>query len=154
MGQCYNHLSAMEREEISRSLALNHGCLEIARHIWTQCLERRAARFAEIGYGQSNIGPLLHHIARNAHCLSAGRQSKCRPHETRQPCQYVPTHLPRDDLRGTGRRGQIPSHAPISLRPLEVNVRRVPDHWEGTCSRCKPFARRWAPWSCALPDCC
>jgi IS30 family transposase len=33
--------------------------------------------------------------------------------------------------RGTDRRGQIPNRTPIAMRPLEVNTRLVPGHWEG-----------------------
>ena len=78
MGQCYNHLSAAEREEISRGLALGWSCRAIARglqrNVSTIC--REVSRHA--------VGPQLYRAA-PAH-RRAQRLAR-RPRRERKLCQ-------------------------------------------------------------------
>lgn len=183
MGQCYNHLSIMEREEISRGLAAGECMRAIARRLGRNassiCREisrnarrrasyrasvaqQRAQRCAHrarrqrklrwrwlaryvglrlmLGWSPEQIAARLRRDYPNDMCRRIS-------HETIYASIYI---IPRGHLRrlliaclrqhrkrrrpryrSAERRGQIPNRTPIGLRPLDVQTRRVPGHWEG-----------------------
>ena len=189
MGRCYSHLSSVEREEISRALALGREVRAIAR---------------QLGRSPSTVSRELHRNARRAHDYRAtvaqwraqrrariarrprrladawlrryvGRRlsqgwspqqiaarlrrdyprdvEKRISHETIYAAIYI---VPRGELRRTLigclrqhrkvrrrrhrsglKRGDIPNPTPIAARPMEVEARLVPGHWEGDILKCQ-----------------
>jgi transposase, IS30 family len=183
MGCCYNHLSAVEREEISRGLALGHSCRAIGRQLgrsassvsremrrngdrakryratiaqWhaqrRACRPRRTrklsqpwlARYVATGL---RAGWSPQQIAARLQRDYPGDMGKRICHETIYAGIYIIARgqlrrtlvgclrqhrkVRRARYRSSERRGQIPNRTPIWARPLEVEARLLPGHWEG-----------------------
>jgi transposase, IS30 family len=184
MGKCYNHLSSVEREEISLAVASGSGVQAIARQLGRDAstvsreLRRnadrptryratvaqwRAQRRARVArrprklvtdrWLRRYVGRRLQEgwspqqIAARLKRDYAGDMSKRISHETIYAAIYI---VPRGELRRTLigclrqqrkvrrpryrsglKRGDIPNPTPIAARPMEVEARLVPGHWEG-----------------------
>jgi transposase, IS30 family len=183
MGTNYSHLSAMEREEISRGLALGRSLRAIARQLGRDPSTVSRERYRNVDYGRSYRATvaqwraqrragvprrrrrlhdrwLRHYVGRRLGEGWSPQQIAARlrrdypldmekriSHETIYAAIYI---VPRGELRRTligclrqhrqvrrprrrsGRkRGDIPNLTPISERPIEVEARLVPGHWEG-----------------------
>lgn len=89
MGRYYSHLTAAEREEISRALALGHSCQPIARQVCrnTLSISREIKRNAQ--------GREQYHAATAQRCAQRHARHPCRAHKLRQPwlARYVQTAL-------------------------------------------------------------
>lgn len=183
MGRYYSHLSSMEREDISRGVALGWSLHAIARKI-ERCaatvsreLRRNAVRPSQYRatlaqwrterrlriprrprkltdrWLRRYVGRRLgegwspQQIAARLRRDYPADMSKRVSHETIYAAIYV---VPRGELRRTlisclrqhrkvrrrryrsgQKRGQIPNPTPIAERPVEVEARLVPGHWEG-----------------------
>lgn len=183
MGSCYSHLSSMEREEISRAVALGWSLHSIARQIERSAAtvsrelrrnaERpsryramvaqwRAERRARIARRPRKLTDrwLRRYVGRRLREGWSPQQIAARlrrdypqdmrkriSHETIYAAIYI---VPRGELRRTligclrqhrkirrrryrsgEKRGQIANPTPIAERPVEVEARLVPGHWEG-----------------------
>lgn len=183
MGKCYSHLSSMEREEISRGVALGWSLHSIGRQIersaatvsrelrrnaehpsryWATVAQWRAQRRARIARRRRKLTDcwLRRYVGRRlgqgwSPQQIAARLRRDYPedmgkricHETIYAAIYI---VPRGELRRTlisclrqhrkvrrrryrsaDKRGQIPNPTPIAERPVEVEARLVPGHWEG-----------------------
>jgi transposase, IS30 family len=184
MGTYYSHLSALEREEISRGLAAGRSVQAIARQLGRDgsTVSRELMRNAGRGRGyratvaqwraerrqriprrprklRANLW-LRRYVGRHLQEGWSPQQIAARlrrdyprdmdkqvSHETIYAAIYI---VPRGELRRTligclrqhrqvrrpryrsGRkRGDIPNLTPIAARPVEVEARLVPGHWEG-----------------------
>lgn len=184
MNCCYNHLSAVEREEISRAVATGMGVREIARQLGrsastisrelkrnagasyqyratvAQWRARRRARIARRPRKLQKNAWLRCYVCRRLRQGWSPQQIAARlrhdyphavdkhiSHETIYAAIYV---VPRGELRrmligclrqhrkvrrrrhlSGEKRGQIPNLTSIAQRPVEVETRLVPGHWEG-----------------------
>jgi IS30 family transposase len=184
MGRCYSHLSAVEREEISRGVALGYGVQAIARQLGrsassvsrelrrnaerptsyratvAQWRAQRRARRARRPRKLATDRWLRRYVGRRLRAGWSPQQVAARlkrdyprdmgkriSHETIYAAIYI---VPRGALRRTligclrqhrkvrrprhrsGRKpGDIPHLTPIAARPVEVEARLVPGHWEG-----------------------
>src|SRR5437660_5621468 len=182
MGKCHSHLSSMEREEISRAVALGCGVRSIARqlgrsastvsrelqrnakrptHYRATVAEWRAQRRARIARRTRKLVDrwLRRYVGRRLGEGWSPQQIAARlrrdyprdvekriSHETIYAAIYI---VPRGELRRTLigclrqhrkvrrryrsglKRGDIPNPTPIAARPVEVEARLIPGHWEG-----------------------
>ena len=183
MEKRYSHLSAVEREEISRGMASGRPLRSIARRLGrspstvSRELQRnaerperyrataaqwRAQRRARIARRPRKLADrwLRRYVGRRLGQGWSPQQIAARlqrdyprdmhkriSHETIYAAIYI---IPRGELRRTligclrqhrkvrrkryrsgEKRGQIPNPTPIAARPLEVEARLVPGHWEG-----------------------
>jgi len=184
MGRCYSHLSAVEREEISRAVVLERSVRSIARQLGRSAstVSRELRRNAERRtHYRATLAQWRAHrrarIARRPRKLMTDRwlrryvgwrlqlgwspqqiaarlrrdypqdMAKRISHETIYAAIYI---VPRGELRRTLigclrqhrkvrrrryrsglKRGDIPNPTPIAARPVEVEARLIPGHWEG-----------------------
>ena len=184
MGMCYSHLSAVEREEISRAVALGRGVQSIARQLERSastvsrelrrnatCPTRyratvaqwRAQRRARIARRPRKLLTdrwLRRYVWRRLQEGWSPQQIAARlrrdypqdvekriSHEVIYAAIYI---VPRGELRRaligclrqhrkvrrrryrSGlKRGDIPNPTPIAARPVEIEARLIPGHWEG-----------------------
>jgi len=184
MGRCYSHLSAVEREEISRAVVLERSVRSIARqlgrsastvsrelrrnaerptHYRATLAQWRAHRRARIArrprklmtdrWLRRYVGWRLHQGWSPQQIAARLRRDYPRDvekrisHETIYAAIYI---VPRGELRRTLigclrqqrkvrrrryrsglKRGDIPNPTPIAARPVEVEARLIPGHWEG-----------------------
>ena len=153
----YRHMSAEERETVSRESARN----STQGHPYRACTaqSQAAVRARQPRRPRKLLDPWLwqyvrthlaegcspEQIAGRLHRAYPDDMSKHLSAETIYAALYV---LPRGSLRsellaalrqarrprgarGTDRRGQIPHMTPMAERPAEVATRTVPGHWEG-----------------------
>jgi IS30 family transposase len=184
MGKSYNHLSAVEREEISRGVASGSGVQAIARQLGRNpstvsrelrrnadrptryratVVQWRAQRRAFVARRPRKLVTdrwLRHYVGRRLQEAWSPQQIAARlkrdypehmsrriSHKTIYAAIYI---VPRGELRRrligclrrqrkvrrpryrSGlKRGDIPNPTPIAARPMEVEARLVPGHWEG-----------------------
>jgi IS30 family transposase len=180
---CYHHLSAVEREEIRRGLALGNSGRAIARHLGrsassisremrrntdhAQCYRATAAQWHAqrrarrprrtrklsqpwlAGYVLTRLGAgwSPQQIAARLQRDYPEDMQKRICHETIYAAIYITAcgelrrtlivalrqhrKIRRGRYRSSERRGQIPNRTQISARPLEVEARLLPGHWEG-----------------------
>jgi transposase, IS30 family len=183
MGCQYSHMSALEREEISRGLALGHSVRGIARRLGRsassisrevrrnvdsrRCYRATTAQWyalrrARLPRRRRKLTQqwLARHVNRRL-CAGwspqqiAARLKRDYPHDVSKRISHETIYaaiyiVPRGELRRSligclrqhrkvrrrryrsgVKRGDIPNRAPISARPMEVEARLVPGHWEG-----------------------
>ena len=184
MGTCYSQLSSVEREEISRAVALGFSMQLIARQLGrsastvsrelrrnAECPARyratvaqwRAQRRARVARRPRKLVTdrwLRRYVGRRLQQGWSPQQIAARlrrdypqdvekriSHETIYAAIYI---VPRGELRRTLirclrqhrkvrrrryrsglKRGDIPNPTPIAARPIEVEARLIPGHWEG-----------------------
>lgn len=183
MGCQYSHMSALEREEISRGLALGHSVRGIARRLGRsassisrevrrnvdsrRCYRATTAQWyalrrARLPRRRRKLTQrwLARHVNRRL-CAGwspqqiAARLKRDYPHDVSKRISHETIYaaiyiVPRGELRRSligclrqhrkvrrrryrsgVKRGDIPNRAPIAARPMEVEARLVPGHWEG-----------------------
>lgn len=184
MGRCYSHLSSLEREELSRAVAVGSSVQAIARQLgrsgstisrelrrnaqrpmcyrattaqWRAqrraCVARRPRKLTTGRWLHHYVGQRLQQgwspqqIAARLQRDYPEDMAKRISHETIYAAIYI---VPRGELRRTLigclrqhrkvrrrryrsglKRGDIPSLTPIAARPVEVEARLIPGHWEG-----------------------